>query len=90
MKYSLKLGKASQKFAEFTLSGTVFEIEELLSFAIFCEKFENSKWPPFLVGQKKVENLVSYSEELPYGSNLSKLLYLARFLRYKHSCVLHF
>ena len=40
-----------KKFAELALSGTVFEIQAFLCFAIFCEKFENSTWPPFLVGQ---------------------------------------
>ena len=47
-----------QNFAEFTLSGTVFEIQAFLCFAIFAQ---NSKWPPFLVGQKLFENWVSYS-----------------------------
>ena len=60
-------------------------------FCNFCEKFENSKWPPFLTGQYIFENWVSYSAELPCGSKkLSKLLYLAQFLRYKHFCVLQF
>ena len=27
----------------------------------FCEKFENSKWPPFLVRQKFFENWDNYS-----------------------------
>ena len=56
-------------------------------FCNFCEKFKNSKYPPFLTGKKKifVENLVNYSAELPCGSIiLLKSLYLARFLRYKH------
>ena len=57
-------------------------------FCNFCENFENSKWPPFLARQKFFEK---YSAELPCGSKiLSKLLYLARFLRYKHFCVLQF
>ena len=34
-----------KKFAEFALSGTVFEIQAFLCFAIFVK---NSKWPPFL------------------------------------------
>ena len=62
-----------KKFAEFALSGTVFEIQAFLCFAIFCEKFENSKWPPFLVGQKKLK-IGSATRQLPYGSNfLSKV-----------------
>ena len=30
-------------------------------FCDFCEKFKNSKWPPFLVGLNIFENWVSYS-----------------------------
>ena len=57
----------------------------------FCENFENSKWPPFLVRQKFFENWEKYSAEISCGAKiLSKLLYLARFLRYKHFCVLQF
>ena len=57
----------------------------------FCEKFENSKWPPFLVRQKFFQNWDNYSAEIPCGSKiLSKSLYLARFSRYKHFCVLQF
>ena len=57
----------------------------------FCENFENSKWPPFLARQKFFENWEKYSAEISCGSKiLSKLLYLARFLRYKHFCVLQF
>ena len=41
--------------------------------------------------QKFFENWEKYSAEIPCGSKiLSKLLYLARFLRYKHFCVLQF
>ena len=37
------------------------------------------------------ENWDGYSAEIPCGSKLlSKSLYLARFLRYKHFCVLQF
>ena len=60
-------------------------------FCNFCENFENSKWPPFLVRQKFFENWEKYSAEISCGSKiLSKLLYLAWFLRYKHFCVLQF
>ena len=60
-------------------------------FCNFCENFENSKWPPFLARQKLFENWEKYSAEISCGSKiLSKLLYLARFLRYKHFCVLQF
>ena len=60
-------------------------------FCNFCEKLENSKWPPFWVRQKFLENWDGYSAELPCGSKiLSKSLYLARFSIYKHFCVLQF
>ena len=60
-------------------------------FCNFCEKFENSKWPPFLARQKFFQNWDNYSAEIPCGSKiLSKSLYLARFSRYKHFCVLQF
>ena len=60
-------------------------------FCNFCENFENSKWPPFLARQKFFQNWEKYSAEISCGSKiLSKLLYLARFLRYKHFCVLQF
>ena len=60
-------------------------------FCNFCENFENSKWPLFLARQKFFENWEKYSAEISCGSKiLSKLLYLARFLRYKHFCVLQF
>ena len=69
----------------------VFEILAFLCFAIFVQKFENSKWPPFLARQIFFENWHGYSAEIPCGSKISsKSLYLARFSRYKHFCVLQF
>ena len=63
----------------------------IFMFCNFCENFENSKWPPFLVRQNFFENWENYSAEISCGSKISsKLLYLARFLRYKHFCVLQF
>ena len=60
-------------------------------FCNFCEKFENSKWPPFLARQKFFQNWDNYSAEIPCRSKISsKSLYLARFSRYKHFCVLQF
>ena len=60
-------------------------------FCNFCEKFENSKWPPFLARQNFFENWHGYSAEIPCGSKISsKSLYLAGFSRYKHFCVLQF
>ena len=58
---------------------------------MFCNFCENSKWPPFLERQKFFENRENYSAEIPCGSKISsKSLYLARFSRYKHFCVLQF
>ena len=60
-------------------------------FCNFCEKFEKSKWPPFLARQKFFQNWDNYTAEIPCGSKISsKSLYLAGFSRYKHFCVLQF
>ena len=57
----------------------------------FCEKFENSTWPPFFARQNFFQNWDNYPAEIPCGSKISsKSLYLARFSRYKHFCVLQF
>ena len=37
-----------ENFEEIVLSRTVKEIEANLCFSIFLQKFENTKWPPFL------------------------------------------
>ena len=60
-------------------------------FCNFCEKFENSKWPPFLARQIFFKNRHGYSAEIPCGSKISsKSLYLVRFSRYKDFYVLQF
>ena len=60
-------------------------------FCNFCEKFENSKWLPFIVRQNFFENWHGYSVEIPCRSKIwSKSLYLAGFLRYKHFYILQF
>ena len=60
-------------------------------FCNFCEKFENSKWPPFLARQNFFENWHGYSAEIACGSKISsKSLYLVRFSRYKHFYVFQF
>ena len=57
----------------------------------FCEKFENSKWPPFFARNFLFENWHGYCAEIPCGSKISsKSLYLAGFSRYKHFYVLQF
>ena len=80
-----------KNFVEIALCSTDFEILAFLCFAIFAQKFENSKWPPFLARQNFFENWHGYSQEIPCGSNiLSKSLYLARFSRYKYFYILQF
>ena len=60
-------------------------------FCNFCEKFENSNWLQFLTRQKFFENWNGYPAEILCGSKISsKSLYLARFSRYKHFCLLQF
>ena len=87
----MKTYPVGQKIVEIALSSTVFEIQAFLCFCDFCKKFENSKWPPFLATQKFVQNWDGYCADIPSGSKiLLKLLYLARFSRYKHFCVLQF
>ena len=63
----------------------------IFMFCNFCKKFENTKWPPFLARQNFFQNWDNYPAEIPCGSKISsKSLYLARFSRYKHFCVLQF
>ena len=50
-----------ENFAEIALSRTVKEIEANLCFAIFWQKFENSKWPPFLGRGNFFENCKYYT-----------------------------
>ena len=59
VKYSLKLGKASlhryhvgQKVCRIHSIWYGFRDTSIFVFCNFCKKLENSKWPPFLVGQK--------------------------------------
>ena len=98
VKYSLKLGKASlhrypvgQKFCRNRSIWHGFRHTIIFMFSDFCEKFDNTKWLPFMAGQNFFENCVSYSEDLLCGTKISsKSLYLAQFSRYKNFCVLHF
>ena len=60
-------------------------------FCHFWQKFENSKWPPFLGRGKFFENCQEYNAHIPCGSKIStKSLYLARLRRQKQICVLPF
>ena len=45
-------------------------------FCIFCEKFENLKWPPFLVGQKFLKTFfvkIEYDPHFGGGENFWKI-----------------
>ena len=67
--------KISDKIA---LSRTVKGIEANLCFFIFWQKFENTKWPPFLGRGEFFENCQDYIAQIPCGSKISlKSLYLA-------------
>ena len=60
-------------------------------FCHFWQKFENSKWPPFLGRGNFFLNYQEYNAQIPCGSKiLTKSLYLARLRRYKQICVLPF
>ena len=57
----------------------------------FCQKFENSKWLPFLERGKLFEKWAEYLAHTPCGPKISpKSLYLGRFRRYKLFKVLPF
>ena len=82
---TLQIYPVGQKFRRHRSILQGFRDISIFMFCNFCEKFENSKWPPFLARQKFFKNWDNYSAEIPCGSNVSsKLLYLARFSRYKH------
>ena len=67
-----------ENFDEIALSRTVKEIEGNV-FCHFWQKFENSKWRPFLGRGQVFENCQEYISQVPYGSKIStKSLYLAR------------
>ena len=96
--FCLKIGMATlqiypvdQKFRRNRSILQGFRDISIFMFCNFCEKFENSKWPPFLARQNFFQNWDNYSAEIPCGSKISsKSLYLAQFSRYKHFCVLQF
>ena len=71
-----------ENFDKIALSGTVKGIEAILCFAILWEKFENSKWLPFLGRGKFFENCQQYIGQIPCCLIIStKSLYLARLRR---------
>ena len=70
-----------ENFDDIALSRMIKEIEAFL-FCHFWQKFENSKWPPFLGRGNVFENCQEYIPQTPYGSKIStKSLYLARLRR---------
>ena len=80
-----------ENFDVIALSRMVKEIVANLCFSIFWQKFENTKWPPFLGRGNIFENCKEYISQIPCGSKiLTKLLYLARLKRQKEICVLPF
>ena len=84
---TLQIYPVGQKFRRNRSILQGFRDISIFMFCNFCENFENSKRPPFLARQKFFENWEKYSAEISCESKiLSKLLYLARFLRYKHFC----
>ena len=78
VKNSLKLGKASlhrspvdQKVLARSLYVALFS--RYKNFCDFCEKFENSKWVPFLAVQNIFENGVTYSRATLWVKNFVKI-----------------
>ena len=88
---TLQIYPVAQKFCRNRSIFQGFRDISIFMFCNFCEKFENSKWPPFLARENFFQNWDNYSEEIPWGSKISsKSLYLAGFSRYKHFYVLQF
>ena len=82
VKYLLKLGKASlhryhvgQKVCRIHSIWHGFKDTSIFVFCNFCKKFDNSKWPPFLVGQKILKIGSATQPSYSMGQNF---------------CVLHF
>ena len=74
----LKIGMATlqrypvgQKFRRNRSILQGFRDISIFMFCNFCEKFENSKWPPFLARQNFFQNWDIYSAEIPCGSKIS-------------------
>ena len=93
--FCLKIGMATLQIypvaQKFRRNHSILQGFRDISIFMFYEKFENSKWPPFLARQEFFQNWDNYSAEIPCGSKISsKSLYLTRFSRYKHFCVLQF
>ena len=90
-KYSTEISCVSKILSKLLYLARFLRYKSIFVFCNFCEKFENSKWLPFVARQNFFQNWDNYSAEIPCGSKISpKSLYLARFSRYKHFCVLQF
>ena len=80
-----------ENFDKITLSRTVKEIEANLCFSIFGKNSKIQNGCNFLEEENFLENCQEYISQIPCGSKVStKLLYLARLMRQKQSCVLSF
>ena len=62
-----------ENFDKIALCHTVKEIEGNSCFAIFSQKFENSKWPPFLGRGKFFKNSQEHNAQIPCGSKIIAL-----------------
>ena len=70
-----------ENFDEIALSRRIKEISKFV-FLHFWQKFENSKWSPFLKRVNFFENCKEQFAKIPFGSKIStKSLYLARLRR---------
>ena len=95
-KFFLKIGMATlqrypvgQKFRQNPSHG--FQDISIFVFCNFCEKFKNSKRPPILVRQNFFLKIgMATLQRYPVSKISLKSLYIARFSRYKHFCVLQF
>ena len=88
---TLQIYPVGQKFRRNRSILQGFRDIRIFMFCNFCEKLENSKWPPFLARQNFFENWHGYFADIPCGSKISsKSLYLAGFSRYKDFYVLQF
>ena len=61
-----------KNFVEIALCSTVFKILAFLCFAIFAQKFENSKWPPFLARQIFLKIGMTTLERYPVGQKFRR------------------
>ena len=74
--------KCSAKVQPYTVVATKVCVDiSIFVFCNFCEKFENSKWPPFLARQKLFENWDGYSAEIPCRTKISSFLCFAIFVK---------